>query len=364
MPAFSGGGSARVMLELATGFSDAGHDVELVVTRARGELVDSVPKNVKLVDLGARRIATALPALVTYLRQERPDVVLSALAPANCIAVWARALSRVPFRLVLSEHSTLSLATAGATTYRARFLPALMRRAYPKADGVVAVSGGVADDLARTIGLSREQIKVIYNPVVTPRLETMSREPVHHPWLQPGQPPVILGVGRLTPPKDFPTLIRAFARLREQHDARLMILGEGEERGNLEELVTELGLEADVALPGFASNPYAYMRATNLFVLSSRWEGLGNVLVEAMACGMPVVSTNCPSGPAEILEHGRWGELVPVGNPEALGEAISRTLARGLKGVNGRTCRPQSFTVEDAVDRYLKVLFGGGYGCD
>ncbi|NLO89188.1 MAG: glycosyltransferase, partial [Clostridia bacterium] len=187
---------------------------------------------------------------------------------------------------------------------------------------VVAVSQGVADDLVKTTGLMRELIKVIYNPIVTPELLEKAKESIGHPWFKPGQPPVILSAGRLTAAKDFPTLIHAFARVRAERLARLMILGEGEERPNLESLVRELGLESDVSMPEFVENPYAYMARAAVFVLSSAWEGFGNVLVEAMAVGTPVVSTDCPSGPAEILEGGKWGKLVPVGDVEKLAKAL------------------------------------------
>ena len=181
-----------------------------------------------------------------------------------------------------------------------------------------------------------------------------SEEALDHPWFLPGEPPVILGVGRLTQAKDFPTLIRAFALVRKKHPARLMILGEGEERSKLETLVQELGLEKEVSLPGFVDNPYKYMKRAAVFVLSSKWEGFGNVLVEAMALGTPVVSTNCPSGPAEILENGRWGRLVPVGDVYALAEAIIETLDEEHHPDVAN--RAKDFAVELAVEKYINVL--------
>lgn len=353
MPAFSGGGSARVMLTLAGAFRDAGHDVDLVVTRARGDFVGEEPEGVHLVDLDASRIITAFPGLVRYLRGTKPDAMLSALAPANCLAVWARKLAGVDTRVVVSEHNTLSIATAEADNWRKRLMPRIMRPSYRHADAVVAVSGGVADDLAAVIGLPRERIRVIHNPVVTTELKAQAAEQVQHPWLGESEPPVILGVGRLIPQKDFSTLIRAFARVRAEQPARLMILGEGPERTSLEALVRELGLENAVELPGFVTNPYAYMNAASFFVLSSRWEGFGNVLVEAMACDTPVVSTDCPSGPAEILEGGRWGALVPVGDTEAMAEAI-RHPPRG-EALRPRV-RATAFSPESAGSTYLDVL--------
>lgn len=354
----AGGGAERVMLHLAEGLAECGYGVDLVVCHGDGPLRYEIPESVRLVDLGAFRIIASLPALVRYVRRERPEVMLSALAPANCLAVWARALSRIQYRLILAEHNHLSVAIKGAVALRARLLPALMRRTYGHADGIVAVSGGVADDLAQSIGLRRERIDVIYNPVVTPRLEALSHETVEHSWLQPGQPPVFLGIGRLTPQKDFPTLIRAFARVREIREARLMILGDGEERGDLERVITDLGLEQDVALPGFVPNPYAYMRAAAMFVLSSRWEGLPTVLIEALACGTPVVSTDCPSGPAEILEDGRWGRLVRVGDVSTLSDAMLRRLEDDSPAPDGLQGRARAFTGEVATENYLKTILG------
>ena len=233
-------------------------------------------------------------------------------------------------------------------------MPWLMKIFYPRADGVVAVSKGVADDLARVIKLPRQRITVIYNPVVTPELLQKAQEPIDRPWFRPGEPPVILGVGRLTRAKDFPTLIRAFALVRKEHPARLIILGDGEERHELEELSRKLGIAGDVDMPGFVDNPFSYMRRSAVFVLSSAWEGFGNVLVEAMACGCPVISTDCPSGPVEILENGKYGKIVAVGDAVELAAAMAATLD-APKSPNVAQ-RAQNFGVEQAVERYLKVL--------
>jgi glycosyltransferase involved in cell wall biosynthesis len=216
------------------------------------------------------------------------------------------------------------------------------------------VSVGVADDLAETIAFPRHRITVVYNPIVTAALIARSHETIAHPWLVPGAPPVILAVGRLTLPKDFPTLIRAFARLRAGRSARLVILGEGELRDELEALVAELGLTADVALPGFTDNPFSWMRRSALFVLSSAWEGLPTVLVEAMACGTPVVSTDCRSGPAEILEGGKWGRLAPVKDVEALAAAMATTLEETEHPDVAQ--RALDFGVDRAVDGYLQAV--------
>jgi glycosyltransferase involved in cell wall biosynthesis len=351
----SGGGAERVMLLLANGLVERGYAVDLVLARAVGPYRSEVDDRIRVVDLGARRNILSLWPLVRYLRRERPAAMLSALHDMNCIAVWARALSRVECRLVLSTHNTLSQSVRYASQRRSKLMPLLARYTYPHADAVVAVSAGVADDLASTIGLARDAISVIFNPVVTAGLIEKSQEMVEHPWFATGQPPVILAAGRFVPQKDFPTLLKAFQSLRQKRLARLVILGEGEGRAELERIAKELGIQQDVDLPGFVANPYAYMRNAKVFVLSSAWEGFGNVLVEAMACGAPVVSTDCPSGPAEILENGRWGRLVPVREPSALAMAISDVLADAnrQRGVAGRAAE---FSVERAIERYLRLL--------
>jgi len=306
------------------------------------------------VDLGAKRVLFSLSHLIRYLRDVQPSAMLSAMDHANLVAILAWRWARVPTRLVVSVHNTMSIATQHAPHFRARLIPLLARWLYPQAHRVVAVSHGVAADISRFYKLPTEQMEVIYNPVVTPELIARSWEVVEHPWLAAGEPPVVLGVGRLTAQKDFITLIRAFALMRPHYEARLIILGEGEDRPILEQLIGELGLQGWVDLPGFVENPYAWMRRAAVFVLSSRWEGLPTVLIEAMACGTPVVATDCPSGPREVLEGGKWGKLVPVGDEAALAEAICETLRHGSPC--DPTIRANDFSLDSAVESHLKAL--------
>ncbi len=355
LPSLRGGGAERVMVNLARGFVERGLRVDLVLARAEGPYLSQVPKEVRVVDLGARRVLYSLPGLVRYLCRERPQAMLSALNHANIVAIWAKLLARVQTRLVVAEHNTLSRSTQNASSVRVKLLPFLIKTFYPYADAVVAVSRGVAEDLVTTTKLPMEKIKVIYNPVITPELFAKAEEPLDHPWFRPGEPPVVLGVGRLTQQKDFPTLIRAFALVRKERPARLMILGEGEERPKLEALVRELRLEEDVALPGFVDNPYKYMKRAAVFVLSSLWEGLPTVLIEAMALGTPVVATDCPSGPAEILENGKWGHLVPVGEPLHLARAILKILQDDVY-ISPPKVAWKRFSKDNAVIAYLQVL--------
>lgn len=356
MPSLGGGGAQRSMVRLAGGIADRGHAVDVVLGQADGHYLDEIASSVRVVDLRAPRMSMSLPALVRYLRTERPAAMLAALNYVNIIGLWARRLAGVRTRLVVSERNTLSVAVRQRSTWRLRLRPHLIRRFYRGADGIVAVSRGVADDLSRVTGLPRERIDVIPNPVITPALKAMAEADLDHPWMRAGEPPVAIGLGRLVPQKDFGTLIRAFARVREGRPARLLILGEGPERASLESLVAELGLGHDVQLPGWVTNPYPYLKRASAFVLSSRWEGLPGVLIEAMYCGPPVVSTDCPSGPREILEGGRHGHLVPVGDVDALAEGIERALSGALEPPAVDSWLP--YRQDVVVDRYLQLLVG------
>jgi glycosyltransferase involved in cell wall biosynthesis len=306
------------------------------------------------VDLHASRVLFALPGLVRYLRQEKPRAMLSAMEHANVVALMARQFAGGQTRLVITEHNTLTNLTANDPSLRARWLPYVMRWVYPFASTIVAVSAGVADDLAKVLSLPRDRIKVIYNPIDSVRIFSLASAGFEHPWFSPDSPPVILGVGRLSMQKDFKTLIQAFAILRNKRKARLIILGEGEERETLENMIATLDLTSDIALPGFVGNPMAYMRNAAVFVLSSLFEGLPTVLLEAMCCDTPVVSTDCPNGPAEILENGKWGRMASVGDIDGLAQAMIKTLDEP-KHPNVLQ-RAKYFSVENAVTQYLEVL--------
>jgi glycosyltransferase involved in cell wall biosynthesis len=358
LPSLAGGGAERVTLNLVSEAARRQVEVDLVLSTAVGPYLPDVPDSVNLVDLGSSRVLASLPALRRYLRRSQPEAMLTAISHANLAAIWARRLARVPTRLVVSEHDTLSLVTQQAKTRRDRTAPYLIGKFYPSADGIIAVSSGVADDLAATTGLPRQSIDVVYNPVITPEVVSASKTETDHPWLAPGEPPVVLGIGRLTKKKDFTTLLRAFAEVRRDVPARLMILGEGPERAELEALVRTLDLESDVALPGFVDNPYAYLSQASLFVLSSRWEGLPTVLIEAMFCGIPVVSTDCPSGPDEILQGGRYGRLVGVGDPAAMARAIAAGLAGDIDPAPPESWH--AYELGTVTDRYLELLLGDG----
>lgn len=356
LPSLTGGGAERIMVTLANDIAKMGYKVDLVLASATGPFLGDVSPLVRVVDLKSKRVLTSLPGLARYLRGERPVATLSALNHANVVAIFARMLSGSGTRLFVSEHNNLSLSMTRKEPWRTRIVLSLMKRVYPWADGVIAVSGGVRDDLVHLFEMAPEKVSVIYNPIVTPTLQQQARESIEHPWFGKNQPPVVLGVGRLTAQKDFATLVRAFSLASRKKDFRLVILGEGEQRNELETLVRDLDLQEKVLLPGFVRNPFAWMAHADLFVLSSAWEGFGNVLVEAMACGTPVVSTDCPSGPAEILENGKWGRLVPVGDENAMAEAILDTLSAPPSSPEELTEKTRVFDSSIIAGQYLALL--------
>lgn len=350
----SGGGAERVLVNLMPYFVRRGLKIDLVLNRVVGPYLPQVPSEVRIVDLDSPKpFRQGIPKLVRYLRKEKPLVMLTTVHPYNEAALLAKALAFTSTRIVVREDNTLSL-DAPMAIGRARHAPLFAKLLYPWANGIIAVTRGVAEDLVQVTGIPKKHIQVIYNPTATPNLWKKSQEPLDHPWFNPGEPPVIIGVGRLVPQKDFPTLIKAFALVRKLHSCRLVILGQGSEQQNLSNLVAELGLENDVAMLGFAENPYTYMAKAAVFVLSSAWEGLPNVIVEAMTLGTPIVSTNCQSGPAEILDNGKYGWLVPVGDSKAMAEAILSVLSGNFKSVAPGWLN--QFTPETVSKQYLEVL--------
>jgi glycosyltransferase involved in cell wall biosynthesis len=356
-----GGGAERMMLNLAGGIADTGVAVDLVLAQAKGSFIPMIPDSVHLVDLGVRRTLQSIPALARYLRRERPAALLAALMHVNVAAILATYLSGHCSRVVVSERSTISKESAEIAAFSIRAAHRLVPWLYPRADGITTVSQGAAEDLAQYCRLPLDRIAVINNPVVGPALIRRAAEPLDHPWFAAGTPPVVLCVGRLSPEKEFGTVIRAVAELAAQRPVRLMVLGEGVERPALEALVDELGVRDRVLLPGFVANPYAYMARAAALTLSSRWEGSPNVLVEAMALGKPVVATDCRSGPAELLEGGRYGPLVAVGDASGMAAAIGQMLDAPVPPEDLKA-RAGMFSVAHAAEAYLRVLLGDEWG--
>lgn len=354
MPSLDGGGAERVTILLLNELATRGYAIDLLVAKGKGVYRSQVDPTINIVDFEQHRVATCLLPLAKYLKENQPAALLSVMNYANVIAIMAKQLSGAHSRLVLTEHNDAQQALRHSNSIRYRLVSILTKWLYRKADAVVCVSEGVADSIQRTLGIPRNQLSVVYNPVIHSGIRKSAEMSISHPFLPENGEPLLLAVGRLTTQKNFPNLINAFSLVRKTLSAKLVILGEGEERGNLTALIASSGLAQDVLMPGFVDNPYAWMRRADVFVLSSSWEGLPTVLIEALACGAKVVSTDCPSGPKEILENGRWGELVKVDDAEALAEGIIKTLSAGQ--TESLEKRLEVFSIKYATDRYLETL--------
>jgi glycosyltransferase involved in cell wall biosynthesis len=348
LPELAGGGAEHVLLEVAHGLIEHEIDVDIVLIRPGGALRDAVPDAARVVDLDAKRTLFAGRRLRRYLARERPAVVISALTPTNVANVVVSRLVRPRVPTVVTQHS---MGAAHATTKADRRGLRAARWSFRYADRVIAVSEGVATDLADSLGLDAGKISVIHNPVISSRLFAEARAEVDHPWLADKAGRVLLAVGRLIPQKDFATLLRAVALLPADH--RLVVLGEGELRDDLVALAERLGIRGRVDLPGFTANPYPSFASADVVVLSSRFEGLPTVLIEALPFTCGIVSTDCPSGPREILDRGRWGALVPCGDPAALADAIKAEI--GTYRVRPHEAW-ERYEVTYAVERYLALI--------
>jgi glycosyltransferase involved in cell wall biosynthesis len=349
------GGVERVVNLLSGGFLERGAQVDLLAPRITGEHKEHIPPGVNIVPLETRHTHSALIPLARYLRRDRPDAVLAVKHRAIVTAVLAGILSGFKGRIVGNIHTTISAGLAYSNFLKRITYLGEMRIFYRLAHTIVGVSRGVADDIMDITGLSNEKVEAIHNPVLTAEILDQGKQSVEHPWFSDGKIPVILGMGRLTKQKDFHTLINAFAEVRKTRECRLVILGDGADLHSLRSLAREKGVSDDVDFPGFQINPFAYLSRSSLFVLSSRWEGFGMVLVEALALGIPVVSTDCPNGPREILEDGKYGILVPVEDPSALADAMARTLDDPPEP-EPLMKAASKYTIEKSVDQYLKIL--------
>jgi glycosyltransferase involved in cell wall biosynthesis len=379
------GGIQRVFATLARAFVASGLDVDVLLVSRRGELLGELPREARVLEVGApwplamrpllalpgaargvawRWLATRRPRpaesvakLARYFAEAKPAALLASPTSASLAALWAAHHARSDVRVIAREAYTLSRQIAErGEEYHAR-LPELAGEWYPRAAGVIAVSNGVADDFARLARFPRERILTIHSPVDAARLRALAAQPPDEPWLAPGERPVVLGVGRLVPAKSFATLLHAFALLRARRTARLLLLGEGPERARLQSLARALGVERDVRLRGYVANPFAFMARAAVLASSSIHEGLANVLREALACGCPVVATDCPSGSAEALANGALGRLVPVGDAAALAAAIEETLA-SPPAREERERRAARVAADAGAARYLDVMLG------
>ena len=349
--ALSGGGAELSMLRLAENFQARGFDVRVAVLKKRGRLVEHLPPKLPVDEIGGGRLS-CIPRLASYLRRHRPDAIISFMTYTNVVAIAAQALSLSAKRVVVSEHNTYSKSIRRSGILRLIYQAAPY--VYRWSRKVICVSHGVEDDLVETTTLPRRYLTTVYNPVITDELLAASAAPPRHEWLTSKACPVILAVGRLEPQKNYPMLLRAVAIVRKKRECRLIILGEGPLRDELQCEIEKLGLQDCVDLHGFAPDAMSYMRTADLFVLASSWEGLSNVLIEAMAVGCPVVSTDAPHGPREVLRDGEFGRLVPVDDAGALAEAIETTLADPGDAAS-RTAWARSFSVDACAERYLEI---------
>lgn len=348
-------GVDRAMQHLIPALARRGYEIDLLHIRKHGPYLDEVPAGVNIIDLGTKHVYPSFPALVRYLRAAQPDVMLTDKDRVNRTALLARAWAGTKTRLVVSSGTTISIDLKNRGAFERWLQRTSMGKLYPHADNVIVTSTGVADDMATYTGLPRESINVVPSPVVPAELFTEEQPLPEHPWLQNKSKPVILGVGELCMRKDFTTLIQAFAKVREQLDCRLIILGRGRQKDELTALCQSLGVSEHVDFPGFVADPYHYMAHADLFAFTSRWEGLGFVIIEALAVGTPVVATDCPSGPREILEDGKYGPLVTVGNVEALSQNILTTLHAPLaREILQQAARP--YEIENSTTAYIQAL--------
>jgi len=355
MRSAQGGGAERVMISLANSFVEKGYDIDFLFVHAEGPFLKEINKDINIVDLKAKRAIFSLFKLYFYLFKNRPDTLISALNYINLIAIFSCffLFFKKP-KVIITEHGTLSAVTQDLKG-AGKIVPILMKFLYPYAAKIVCVSNGVADDLAQQLNLKRERITTIYNPINFENINNKKDIPLVHPWGGKNIP-IILGAGRLVDVKNFPLLIHAFLKVRAKVNCRLVIIGEGEKRQDLEHLIASSPFADDVLLYGFTDNPYQWMKAAKVFVLSSNTEGLPTVLIEALACGAQVISTDCPSGPREILENGQLGALVPVNDVNALQEKIEFSLANN----NLKSCEViylyHKFGKEFVLKQYLDLL--------
>lgn len=357
LPDLRGGGAERVCIYLANEFAARGIGVDLILMEAVGELLPLVDPRVRVVDLGALRVRSLIGPLSRYLRHERPAAVLANMWPLPIVAQIARWRVRSHARVVAVEHTTWSRSELYVKWRKRAQIHLSMRLFYSRLDGVVAVSDGAARDIEAASGLPDGTVNTIHNPIVGATKAPFIPATQPNGWVG-GSHKRVLAVGTLKAIKDYPTLLEAFASLIHRMDAKLLILGEGDERSALESLIDSLGLRHVVFMPGFVADTRPYYAVADLFVLSSRGEGFGNVVVEALEQGTPVVSTDCPSGPREILEDGKYGRLVPVGDVDALAKAMGEALSRDHDR-EALKRRAQDFSVDKAADAYLDLLLPG-----
>lgn len=352
LPSSRGGGAERSMISVANHFAKEGFNVDIAFVNAQGAFLKYVDPSVNVVDFQKSRTVYCLTKLIRYLFFAKPRVLICVMEHLSVVAIIAKAICRSRSKVIVSVRNTI---TERSVKQRWASRDRIKRWIFQRADGYIAVSESAKDAFSATYGIEANDIKVIYNPLDLSEIDCLAEQVPRHPWARNKDLPIVLGVGRLTPQKDFLSLVKAFSLVREQIKCRLVILGEGEQRQEIESAIKFFGLQDDVLLPGFVDPPYSWMKNSDVFVLSSAWEGLPGVLLQAMACGTPVVATDCPGGNAEILQNGKWGSLVPVGDHAALAQEIVNIIE------NGSCKMPRSRAMDfcaDAVMAQYKRLLG------
>lgn len=353
IPTMNLGGAQQVTVTIANGLAARGYTVDLVLANGTGPLLDRVDDAVTVVDLATPSvpglgILASVPALRRYLRRQRPDFLFAAMMNANVVTVITDAVAGVDTRVVLTEHNTFGVRPG----LRDRLTAGLASVLYPRADHVVGVSKGVADSVVEGTNVANDRVSVLYNPIDVEAIRAAAAEPLDDEAASLMDGDVVFTVGRLEAAKDHEMLLRAFARVHEERPwVRLVVGGSGSRREELEAFATELGLDDVVTFVGYVDNAYAYMAAASVFALSSKHEGLPTVLLEALACETPIVSTDCPSGPREILADGRYGMLVPVGDDAAFADALVETLDAPAPAAALRA-RAEDFSVDAVISEY------------
>lgn len=363
LPSLEPGGTERNVVNLANAIDVTKYNVSLVLGIKEGDFLGQINAHIPIIDLGASHSIPLFFKLVDYLRAGKPDVLISSFPRINIICILAKFFSGAPTKIIITEHSVFSLLPVIAKTFWRRsfayfFMPVLAKFLYPHTSAIVCVSRGIADDLAAILHISNS-ITIINNPVVSEEVYLLAERPVSHPWFLESNIPVIIAAGRLVACKDYPTLLSAFKLVAEKMPARLVILGRGPEEKKLQNLSRDLGISKYVAFLGFVENPYSYMKKSTLFVLSSLQEGFGNVIIEAMACGIPVISTDCPAGPREIISSGINGLLVPVGDYLSLAKNMVNILTDAAlreKVSDGGKKRAQDFYVSTSAKKYEELF--------
>ncbi|MGA3023276.1 MAG: glycosyltransferase [Bryobacteraceae bacterium] len=353
--ALGGGGAERVICTLASALSFEGYTVDVVLMKAEGVYVAELPGSVRIIDLGSVRASRSLAGVVRYLQRNKPAVLISAVVHANLTALAAQALAGVPTRTILTVHSLSSLLTEYRRGLKSSLLWRLERGMYRFASRIVAVSDAVRDDLEQNCGVRAGLITVIHNPINITAIRELAEEPIKDSWFGETQTPLVVAMGRLAPEKAFDRLILAFAVVRRRRDVRLAIAGEGPLRSRLDALVDELGLRESVHFTGFVANPYPVLAGAAVSVMASRSEGFGNVVVESLALGVPVIASEGSGGPVEILENGRFGTIVPREGVSSLAAAIERHLDT-RSDASDLMKKADQFSTAVAVERYMEVV--------